>query len=84
MADLHDLEDDIELPPVEIAQIEEPRKLSRLKKKKIDENKTANKLQGLDTPESEVRGSRPDTMLADEENEAEDSPEDDAEVRLLL
>ena len=82
MADFHDLEDDIELPPAEIAHVEQPRKLSRLKKKTIDENKTINSLKGVETPESEIHGFRPDKMLADEENEAEDSPEDNPKVWL--
>ncbi|KAL4540045.1 hypothetical protein Ndes2526A_g03047 [Nannochloris sp. 'desiccata'] len=62
MAGFEDLEDDIELPQLEVAQVQEPRKLSRLQKKKtIDENVNAD--MGIDTPESEARGS----LLAGEE-----------------
>jgi len=84
MAGFEDLEDDIELPQMEIAQAQEPRKLSRLQKKKtIDENKNLNADMGIDTPESEARGSLlAGEVLADEPNEPEVSLSE--EVSCLL
>ena len=68
MAGFEDLEDDIELPQMVVAQVEEPRKLSRLQKKKtMDENQNFNGGMGIDTPESEARGSLlAGEVLADE------------------
>jgi hypothetical protein len=68
MAGFEDLEDDIELPQMVVAQVEEPRKLSRLQKKKtMDENQNVNGGMGIDTPESEARGSLlAGEVLADE------------------
>ena len=78
MAGFEDLEDDIELPQVNALLVEEPRKLSRLKKGPKDENHNINAVKGIDTPESEVRGS----MLAvEEEDEAQVSLSEDEEVR---
>jgi hypothetical protein len=74
MAGFEDLEDDIELPQLEVAQVEEPRKLSRLQKKKfIDENQNVNDgTMVIDTPESEARGSLlAGEVLADEPSEPE-------------
>ncbi len=74
-----DLEDDIVLPEVAKTSIE-PRKLSRLKKKGAAENTNANAIKGIDTPESEARGTAGAAVLADEDNEPEVSLSADTEV----
>ena len=86
MAGFEDLEDDIELPQLEVARVEEPRKLSRLQKKKtIDENENMDAAMGLDTPESEARGSLlAGGELADEPSEPEVSLSEEVSLFLNL
>jgi hypothetical protein len=86
MAGFEDLEDDIGLPQLEVAQVEEPRKLSRLQKKKtIDENQNVNGGMGIDTPESEARGSLlAGGELVDEPSEPEISLSEEVSYLLNL
>jgi len=63
MSGLEDLEDDVELPQMAALHTEEPRKLSRLRKKGGIESPENNSVKGTDTPEGEARSTLAGAVL---------------------
>lgn len=70
MNGLEDLEDDVESFQMQTEKIDEPRKLSRLRKGGNQDLNKEDAVKGIDTPDAEARSSLVEADLMDEEKEA--------------